>query len=101
MNSIVRAPEETFTTVVFGTLVDTRDGCLLGEPNRRRPFRPGPAWRRCRAVPCPARGMSGFWTRQVLFVSFSSKAHSRRNKKQGKEFVKITKPVFDLRWTWA
>ena len=35
-NQIVRASEETFRTGFFGTLVGTRDICLLGEPNRRR-----------------------------------------------------------------
>ena len=52
--SFVRACEETFRTVVYGTLVGTRVRCLLGEPNRRRPFRPGPIWPRRRAVHRPA-----------------------------------------------
>ena len=52
--SFVRASEESFTRVLFGTLLDTRDRCPLGEPNRRRPFRPGPAWPRRRAVHRPA-----------------------------------------------
>ena len=42
-NYTVRASEETFRTVVFGTLVGTRGRCLLGEPNRRRSFWPGHA----------------------------------------------------------
>ena len=48
--SFVRASEETFTRVLFGTLSGTKERCPLGEPNRRRPFRPGPAWPRRRAV---------------------------------------------------
>ena len=42
-NYIVRASEEMFRTVVFDTLVGTRNTCFLGEPNRRRPFRPSHA----------------------------------------------------------
>ena len=46
--------------ICFRYLVGTRDKCFLGKPNRRRPFRPGHA-----LLPRTARGMSGFWTRQV------------------------------------
>ena len=42
-NSIDRASEEMFRTVVFVTLVGTKDKCIQGGPNRRRPFRPGDA----------------------------------------------------------
>ena len=52
--SFVRAFEESFRRVVFGTLLGTRDRCPLGGPNRRRSFRPGPAWPRRRAVDRPA-----------------------------------------------
>ena len=45
-------------------LVCTRDRCLLGEPYRRRLFRPGHAPLRPDLLR-PARGMSGFWTLQV------------------------------------
>ena len=41
--SLVRASKETFRTGVFDALGGTRDGCLLGEPIRRRPVLPGPA----------------------------------------------------------
>ena len=52
--SFVRAFEESFRRAVFGTQLGTRDRCPLGEPNRRHPFRPGPAWPRRRAVHRPA-----------------------------------------------
>ena len=42
-NKTGRASEETFRTVVFGSLVGTRVKCLLGEASRRCPFRPGHA----------------------------------------------------------
>ena len=62
-------------TVVFDAPEGKRGGCFLGEPTRRRrPVLPGSAPRpRPAALPCdgpprPARGMSGFWTRQVTFI---------------------------------
>ena len=42
MNSLVRASEESFRTVVFA-LGDNRVACFLGGPTRRRPVGPGPA----------------------------------------------------------
>ena len=55
--SFVRVSEESFRTVVFDALEALEgkgDGCLLGEPARRRPVLPGPA-PPCRpAVRCPA-----------------------------------------------
>ena len=41
--SFVRASDETFKSDLFDALGGTRDGCLLGEPIRRRPVLPGPA----------------------------------------------------------
>ena len=38
--SFVRGSWEAFTTVVFDAVEGKRDGCLLGEPTRRRPVRP-------------------------------------------------------------
>ena len=71
--SFVHASEETFRTVVFDALEGKRVGRLLGEPTRRRPVLPRPVPPRpaplCAAPPRPARGMSGFWVRQVVFVS--------------------------------
>ena len=43
MNSLVRASEESFKTVVFEALGDKRDACFLGGQTRRRPVRFGPA----------------------------------------------------------
>ena len=63
--SLVRASGETFGTCVFDALEGTRGGCVLGEPIRRRPVLPGPATPPCAAPTRAARGMSGFWIRQV------------------------------------
>ena len=42
------------------------EGCLLGEPTRRRPILPRPpATLQCDAPHCPACGVSGFWIRRV------------------------------------
>ena len=71
--SFVRASEETFRTAIFDALEGKRDGCLLGEQTRRRPVLPRPAQPRLAATPCAApprraRGMSGFWIRQVFSI---------------------------------
>ena len=44
--------DRSFRTCVFDALGGKRDGCLLGEPTRRRPVLPGPARPR-RAPPRP------------------------------------------------
>ena len=68
--SVVRVFEGTFRTVVLGALEGKRVGRFLGEPTRRRPvLTPPPPCHTvlpCAALPRPARGMSGFWIRQVL-----------------------------------
>ena len=51
--SFARVSEESFRTFVFDSLdvlVTKKDGCLLGEPSRRRPVLPGPALPRRLAV---------------------------------------------------
>ena len=51
--SFVRASGKSFKTFVFdalGVLEGMEDGCLLGEPTRRRRFLPGPALPRRLAV---------------------------------------------------
>ena len=69
--SFVRAFEESFKTVVFDAAVATQDGCFLGEPTRRRPVpHRCPAAPPCAAPPRPARGMSGFWIRKVMVLSY-------------------------------
>ena len=74
MNSFVRASEETFRTVALGTLVGTKDRCLLGEPNRRRPTRPRPGLaplpRRAPPRPdllvvCPGFGLGRSWNKNT------------------------------------
>ena len=66
--SFVRACEETFRTVVYGTLGGSRDGCLRGRPKCRNLGLPSfapPHHPLCTAPTRPARCVSGFWTRQV------------------------------------
>ena len=64
--SIVRASEESFRTVVFDALETKRVCRLLGESSRRRPAPSRPATPPRAAQPRPARGMSGFWIRQIV-----------------------------------
>ena len=66
-NKTVRASEETFRTVVFDTLVCTRDTCLLGEPTRRRLFRPGHTPPRPDS-PRPARGTYVWFLKSASFA---------------------------------
>ena len=57
-----------YRTVVFDALEGTRDGCVLREQTHRRPILPGPAPPSRPALRRPtrtARGVSGFWVRQV------------------------------------
>ena len=63
-NLFVRASEETVKPVFFDILVATRNGCLLGKPHRRRPFRRGPAWPHRCAVRRPAT--TRLWYVRVL-----------------------------------
>ena len=62
--SVVRASRDTPRRVVFDRLKGTRDGCLLGEPTRRRPVLPVSAPPRHPAVrrPVPTRS----WYVRVL-----------------------------------
>ena len=74
--SFVRASGGSFKTVVYDAPGGTRDGFLLGEPTRLRPVLPHrcPAAPPCAAPPRPARGMSGFWIRQVASEQMFKKA---------------------------
>ena len=66
--SFDRVSGGTFKPIVFDGLGGKRDGCFLGEPTCRRPvlLRPAPHCHLpCTGPPRPARGMSGFWIRQI------------------------------------
>ena len=52
-NSLSRASENMFRTIVFDALEGTRDGCVLRQQTRRRPTLPGPP--RPAAPPCATR----------------------------------------------
>ena len=67
--SFVRPSSDTPKIILFDRLEGTRVGGLLGGPTRRpgmRPARPHLAVPPCAAPSRPARGMSGFWIRQVI-----------------------------------
>ena len=71
--SFVRASEETFRTVVLDAMGRKRDGCILGDRTHRHPALPcpaPPAAPPCAAPSRPARGMSGFWVRQIMFFFY-------------------------------
>ena len=58
-----------FKTIVFGTLVGTRDRCLLGEPDRRHPFQPGYAPPRLDPpVVCPGFGFGRFIDKALIKI---------------------------------
>ena len=61
----VRASRETSRRVFFGDLEGKKDGCILGEPTRRRPSRPTPPPRHALPrldppVVCPGIGFDRF-----------------------------------------
>ena len=70
---VVRSSEESFRTVVPDALEGKRVGCFLGEPTCRHPTLPCPpcpAALPCAALPRLARGIPGFWIRQVMQLRF-------------------------------
>ena len=71
---------KTFRRRVFDALEGSGDPCLLGKQFCWYPVLPDP---RPATPPCaptrPARGMSGFWTRQVMNDVFLSSARRVKN----------------------
>ena len=68
MNSLVRASEASFMTIVFNAWGEKRVACSLGDRNvgvPSGPARPSPPTALCAAPPRPARGMSDVWRRQL------------------------------------
>ena len=69
--TVARASGESFKTDVFDGRGTKRVGCFLGEPTHRHPVLPRPAPPRrppCAGPPRPARGMAGFWIRQIKII---------------------------------
>ena len=77
----VDASEKSVRTVVHDvSRKGKRDGCLLGEPTRRRPVLPRPVSLRHVAVRRPSRpalGMFGFWIRQVKHIASDNMVSTR------------------------
>ena len=77
-------PRKRWRQFFFIILVNTRDRCLLGEQNRRRPFRPGHAPPRCDPpVVRPSFGLGRFFVKLFRVPPTNKQSLVRDRKKKG------------------